>query len=202
MAGSQAAKSAAKLLRAAPEDPVNRAGEYFVEAADIIEELKGESRPASVFVATQLAQNPFSRSEKSPMTLALFYGYALRIGASRRGVAPLSAEELGVDLMPRTEAGEINWAILGGGDERGHEALDGAFAKLFGLAKRNDVYGVDPPIWRFVVAAVTMGCDDAGKIHRSVSFDDMVSLVSTGYLVGMFDEVAGWDATAPGSAPA
>jgi hypothetical protein len=195
---SEAARSAQGLLQAAPEDRVNQAGAYFVEAYDIGDEVQGVSPEANRIIGLLVTSvKPYSKSEPEPLNLAAFLGYCLRIGASRRGVPLPPADELGADLLPRSSSGRVDYETLHSEDQSWQDARGQVWDKVVALSKRTDIYGIDPPMWKFTVAAVTAGCDRSGKIARQVTLDDIGTLVSFGYVLAMLDEASGWDYSAP-----
>lgn len=119
MANSKVSRQAAKLLRHAPEDRVDQAGEYFVEAGNIFnDEVESLSAFAERCTGAIISSDPYAKSDGAAFGFAISMGYALRIGASRRGVAAPPPEELGADLMPRAASGQVDYFALNVDDEQ------------------------------------------------------------------------------------
>lgn len=201
MAGSAVARSARSLLQAAPEDRVNKAGEYVVEAVDIIQnEFERESPFAARCIRAIVSGNPYAKSDPRALNVALALGYTLRIAAGRRGVPTPPPADLGAELLPRTSSGEIDWEALNANDEPAGERRGHVWERIEHQTTRDDIYGVDAPMWRFMVCAVTIQCDEVGKLARQMAPEHMEALVSLGYVLRMLDEAVGWDHTIPAKA--
>lgn len=200
MAGSPAARSAQALLKAAPDQRVDEAGKYFVEANDVLDEVERVSPFANRIIGGIVSQKPYSKSDPEPLTYATMLGYCLRIAASRRGVPAPPAAELGADLMPRSPTGEVDYETLYADDESSQEIRNQVWRKVQHQMEQTDIYGVDFPMWKFIVAAVTITADGVGKVGRQLTLDNMLYLLSLGYVMAMLDEASGWDYTIPAPA--
>jgi hypothetical protein len=210
VAGSPAAKSASKLIVAAPDASIEESGRYLMPALEIVEELESVSPEANRLIGNLVVGvEPFSRSKPGPLNMAGLTGYCLRAEASRRGVPLPPAEQLGADLVPRSASGQPDFDAFHADDQAMLDARIEVWDKMEALAGNPEAFGYEGPMWRFVAASVVNVADDQGKISRHVSFDDMIRLIGFGHAVGMLDEALGWDLTKPaeaqtagGSAPA